>query len=389
MSVGTYNVLLVINSLGGGGAERSLVELLPRYREAGIEPTVAFLKRRDGELESEVFRTGITTAHLGGGNMWTWTRRIRKLLHARTFDLIHTSLFEADLAGRFSAWGTRTPVLTSLVNTSYASVRLSDPNVSRLGLRTVRAIDGWTARHLTSHFHAVSQAVKDASVEALGIDPARITVVERGRSISRLGHASVDRRNAARGLLGLDQHEEVIVNVGRQEFQKGQKTLLQAMARLITRYPRSRLLIAGDKGNATAELVSEHRRLGLGDRVQYLGYRPDVPTILAAADVFVFPSLFEGASGAMIEAMAMGLPIVASDIPSNREVGGECVLLVKAGSVESLAHGLGSLLANQTRARDLGRRAAQEFQNRFTLERSALKMVNLYRNLIGTTSPRS
>lgn len=381
-------VLLVINSLGGGGAERSLAELVPLYREAGIEPMIACLKKREEGVEEEVRRAAIPVVYLDGNDLLTWTRRLRHLARSRSIDLIHTTLFESDLVGRFAVLGTGIPVLTSLVNTSYVPERLSDPNVSRLGLWAVRMIDGWSARHLTTHFHAISHAVKDASVTALGIPPERITVVERGRDTTRLGKPSSERRDMARKLLGLDRDDELIVNVGRQEFQKGQKFLLGAMARLIPRRPLSKLLIVGNTGNASAELSAEHKRLRLGDRVRFLGYRGDVPEILAAADLFVFPSLFEGAGGALIEAMGLGLPVVASDIPSTREVAGESALLVPAASADKLAEGIETLLEDPTRARALGRRASEIFGSRFTLDSSASRMVHMYQSLIASCKDR-
>jgi glycosyltransferase involved in cell wall biosynthesis len=182
---------------------------------------------------------------------------------------------------------------------------------------------------------------------------------------------------------GLQADDEVIVNVGRQEFQKGQTHLLEAMASLVSRRPRIRLLIAGRDGNATAALRAEHERLGLGDRVRFLGYREDVPEILAAADLFVFPSLFEGAGGALIEAMGIGLPVVATDIPSTREVAGECALLVPPASAAGLAAGIEELLDDPVRARDSGRCGSEVFGRRFTLEGSARRMTAVYRAVIG------
>ena len=378
----TARVFLVINSLGGGGAERSLAELLPFYRKSGIEPVVVCLKRRADGVEREVSRAGIRTLYLGGSDIVGWVIRLRQLLRSQSPDLMNTALFEADLVGRLAAWRTGIPVLTSLVNTSYVRARLSDPNISRHGLWAARMIDGWTARHLTTHFHAISNAVKDASVKALGIPADRITVVERGRDAGRLGERTSERCERSRNLLGLGNQDEVIVTVGRQEFQKGQKFLLRAMARLKSRRPQARLLVVGRTGNATAELRAEHERLGLADRVRFLGYREDVPEILAAADVFVFPSLFEGAGGALIEAMGLGLPIVATDIPSTREVADQSALLVPPGSANELADGIEAMLEDPDRARELGERAARIFGSRFSLEGSASRMVRLYKGLM-------
>lgn len=384
-------VLYLINGLGGGGAERSLLELLPHYDAAGIELVVGCFRRREEGVEEEVSRLAVDLHYFSGGSVMNRARQVRSFLRTKRFDLVHTTIFESDLTGRVAAAGLPVPVLTSLVNTSYAKVRLSDPNVSRCGLWTARMLDGWTARNLTTHFHAITQAVKDASVHALGIDPDRITVIERGRDLVRLGSPSSESRRRARRVLGLDDDEEVIVSVGRQEFQKGQKYLLEAFSRIVRNRPRARLLLVGRRGHASTDLEALHEELQLEERALFLGHRENVPELLASADVFVFPSLFEGQGGALIEAMAMGLPVIATDIPSTREVVEEerNALLVPVESSQSLAEALERLLDDPALMSAFGQRSSKIFHARFTLERSALRMVELYRSVIGQGAFRS
>lgn len=376
-------VLCVINSLGGGGAERSLVELLPYFEATGIEPVVTCLRRRQEGVESEVRSRDFELRYLDDGGFLHWTARLRSMLRSERWDLVHTTIFESDIAGRLAALGIGIPVLTSLVNTSYEPVRLSDPNVSRRGLWMARTIDGWTARHLTAHFHAITHAVKDSAVRTLGIRAERVTVVERGRDPVRLGEPSAERRARVRRALGLEADEEVVVTVGRQEYQKGQKHLLEAFARVARARPSARLLLVGRPGNASQDLARVHRRLELGDRVRFLGYRDDVPDVLAGADLFVFPSLYEGQGGALVEAMALGLPVVATDIPSTREVTeeGRNALLVPIESPRPLADAMIRLLEEPERRSAFGGRSREIFHQRFTLETSAARMIELYRSL--------
>jgi glycosyltransferase involved in cell wall biosynthesis len=293
---------------------------------------------------------------------------------------VHTSIFEADVTGRLAAAGTGVPVLTSLVNTSYATVRRQDPDVAPWKLAATRSIDGWTARHLTTHFHAITHAVGDAAVRDLLLDPERITVIERGRDPSRLGEPSPERRAAARAGLGLTSEAPVLVTVGRQEFQKGQWHLLEAMPKVLAAHPDARLLLAGRTGNASGRLDEVVRSARLDGQVTFLGHRDDVPEILAAADVFVFPSLYEGLGGALIEAMALGLPIVASDLPAIREVveDGRNAVLVPPGSSSDLAAAIDALLTDEPRRSAMGARGREIFEERFTLERSAARMLALF-----------
>jgi glycosyltransferase involved in cell wall biosynthesis len=124
----------------------------------------------------------------------------------------------------------------------------------------------------------------------------------------------------------------------------------------------------------------------LAERVHVVGHRQDVPDLLAGADIFAFPSLYEGLGGVVIEAMALGLPIVASDIPAVREVvepGGNA-LLTRPGSAPGLAEALAQLLDDRNRAAAFAKRGRSIFLERFTLERSTANMLQLYEQVLST-----
>lgn len=175
----------------------------------------------------------------------------------------------------------------------------------------------------------------------------------------------------------------MIVNVGRQEFQKGQLDLLRAMDSLARRRPRLVLVQAGRRGHATGELESFVRRAGLADRVHFLGHRDDIPDVLAAADVFAFPSHYEGLGGAVIEAMALGLPIVATAVPALLEVvkPDENALVVSPGDIGLLADALGVLLDDAGRRTSFGVRSREIFLEQFTLETTAVRTLKFYADI--------
>jgi glycosyltransferase involved in cell wall biosynthesis len=292
-------------------------------------------------------------------------------------------LADANLVGRLAAIGTPAVVISSLVNTPYLPVRFQDPRINALKFRVVQLADALTSHFLTAHFHAVSQAAKDAAVSSLRLPPERITVIERGRDPNRLGWPCAERRTQARQRLHIADHEKVIVNVGSHEYQKGQKYLIEAFAELSSLHHHLVLLIAGRQGNLTNELKNLKNRLGLNGQVQFLGFRNDVSEILSAADVFVFPTLYEGLPGAVIEAMALGLPIVASDIPPVREIVEENhnAILVTPASSSELAKAVATLLHDRDKAFAYGRHSRKIFEARFTLQQSAARMIALYRRI--------
>jgi glycosyltransferase involved in cell wall biosynthesis len=380
------SVLYVINSLGAGGSERSLAEMLPGLVGLGVRPIVTCLRQRNTGVQDEVRANGIEVRVLRGGAFVEHVRELRDIVRSKHIDLVHTSIFESDLAGRLAAAGTGVPVLTTLVNTTYEPVRRADPRIVPWKLEGIRVIDGWTARHLTSHFHAVGRAVKVSASKALRIPLDQITVIERGRDPIRLGTPSPMRRSVARKRLGI-QNEHVLVNLGRHEFQKGQEHLLEAIRLLRSDGRGTLLLIAGRSGASTRDLLRLQAQRGLQGTVRFLGHRDDVPELLASADVFVLPSLYEGMSGALIEAMALGLPIVASDIDAVREEveeGGNA-LLVPPASPHELAKAIGALLHDRKRARSFGLRSREIFEERFTLDRSIGRMRRLYKDIVERT----
>lgn len=374
-------VVFVIDSLGRGGSERSLAEMLPLFAASGVRPVVVSLKHMEEGVQSEVERH-FDVRLLPAGKAFEQVQALRRLLAAERPALVHTTLFNANMLGRFAALGTGVPVLTSLVNTSYAPVRLRDPNITPWKLRMVQVIDALSSL-LSDHFHAVTEAVKEAGVRDLRIAPERITVVERGRNPAGLGDPSPQRRQAAREKLGLGEEDEVLLNLGRQDYQKGQRYLLEAFECLAAERPRLRLLIAGRPGGATAELERQLCQMQCSDRVHFLGHRSDIPELLAAADVFVFSSLFEGIGGACIEAMALGLSVVCSDLPGMREVveAERSGLLVPPADAAALAEATGAILDDPERAAAMGQRGREIFEERFTLERSAERMVDLFRRV--------
>lgn len=375
-------ILFVIESLGGGGTERSLAELLPYLRQADITPIVICFYRREG-VESEVIAQGFDVRFLKGAGLITWVLQLRQIIKAEKPDIIHTMLYNANLAGRIAAIGSSATLISSLVSMPYEPVRFQDPRIKAYKLRLVQMVDAFTSRYFTKHFHAVSQAVKDAAVSSLGILSDRITVVQRGRETSRLGLPSTERRLQARQRLQLTDQNQVIVNVGSHEYPKGQKYLIEAVATMSSVHPHLVLLMAGRHGNLTSELENLKNHLGLNGRVRFLGFRNDVADVLAAADIFVFPSLYEGLPGAVLEAMALGLPIVASDIAPVREVVEENrnAVLVAPASSSGLAEAIAKLLADRDKALAYGRHSKKIFETRFTLQQSAARMNELYQRI--------
>lgn len=373
--------LAVINSLGAGGAERSLVESIQPLRERGIDIDIATVcpDPQDGFLAQA---QSVSTVYGLAGSRLSTLGSLRRLITSRNYALIHTTLFDADVIGRL-ATRRSVPLLTSLVNTSYDPVRLHDPRVSSSRLAAARILDASTGALLTNHYHAISKAVALSAIEHLRIPASRITVVPRARSLRDLGEPSASRRSSMRAHLRIPESTPLIVSIGREEFQKGHVLLLEAMANVVRNMPSARLVMAGREGNASESIEQAIASLQLEGVVRRLGHIQTVPDLLVAADVLAFPSLFEGLGGTLLEALALGTPIVASNLPVIEETCGDAAVLVEPRQAEEFSASLTRLLEDPLKRRRLATAGQTLFHQRYDMETVMDRMADLMRSVAG------
>jgi len=183
--------------------------------------------------------------------------------------------------------------------------------------------------------------------------------------------------------LALAERDFVLLASGRLSSQKGFEYLLSAIPAIVAGCERPvRVLLAGD-GPLETRLRKQADSLGFADRVHLLGFRSDLPELLGACDVVVLPSLWEGLSIALLEAMALGKPVVATSIPSNREVTreGQSALLVPIRDSKALADAVISLERDETQRRLIGSQATTVFNQSYTEGRMLEGYLDLYRGL--------
>jgi glycosyltransferase involved in cell wall biosynthesis len=371
-------VLLILDSLVPGGAERSTVALLGPLAARGFDLEVAMLHNRPG-LQDAVTSAGFPLHDLSGpGGRTGWIRRIRALLSDRTPDLVHTSLFEADVCGRTAAFTKGVPVVSSLATEHYGSAHLSANHLNQAKVRGAQVIDATTAR-MTRRLHAVSTHVADTMAQHLRYPRDRIDVVYRGRPAELARVRPESERAEARVSLSIDDRL-VVLALARHEPAKGIDRLIDAFPAVVDAHPTAVLLVAGRLGLHTPELKALVERHQMQGSVRFLGHRCDVEALLAASDVFVLPSRREGLPGSLLEAMALGAPAVVNDLPQIREVAdsGEAVI-VDASHPGALAAGIVSVLSDQAEAAQRADRARNRFLATFTLDQAADGMAEFYR----------
>lgn len=373
-------VLYVIDSLVPGGAERSLAALAPAYRERGVTLDVAYLQDRPG-VQADLESGGARVVCVAGpGGRARVVRRLLRLIRTVRPDLVHTTLAEANLAGRAAARLAGVPVVSSLVNVQYGEDQARGSRVPGWKLRAARLGDRSTARWVR-RFHAITGFIADTMAGTLGVRRDRIDVVPRGRDARVMGARTPERRAAARTTIGVDDEQPLLLAVARQDRQKGLDILLKALPSIHAEAPGARLAMVGRDGNMSTELRGIVRETSLGESVDFLGTREDVLELMCAADVFVFPSRWEGLGSVLLEAMALEVPIVATDLPPVREVLGEgetSAVLLPAEDPQALAEAVVGTLRDRPAAAARARAARTRFLGSFTTDRVADGMLAFY-----------
>jgi glycosyltransferase involved in cell wall biosynthesis len=293
------------------------------------------------------------------------TIRIRRIIDASEPDLIHLHSSKAGLAGRL-ALRRRRPTVFQPNAWSFEALsgpaRVAAVAWERLAARWADAVV------------CVSQGELDHG-RGVGIR-ADWRVIPNGVDVHSLRAASDDERAAAR--IRLNCHESrLVVCVGRLSRQKGQDILLEAWPSVMERVPSARLVLVGDGPE------EGHLRSSAGPGVRFAGHRDDVACWLAAADVVVFPSRWEGMSIAMLEAMARGRSIVATDVSGAREaLGADAGAIVPVGEPGTLADALAARLVNLDEAAVEGRAARLRAEKHYSFATTAAAIADVYRELL-------
>lgn len=372
-------VLCVLDSLGTGGAEFSTLSFYGWLIERGHEIEVVCLKKAKPSYNHRDFGLNKVT-YLKPGRLFQRAKSLADLIKAFQPDLVHSVLFDANLTTRICRiFFEKFRHMESIVNEMYSKHRLNDPNINFQKLAFYRLLDWVTQLRGVDHFHANGLSVARHYRQKLGIHSKRISVVPRGRKPNP-HHANQEVISEVRQEFGL-REELMFINVGRQEYQKGQDTLLKALGTLPEDLRlRLKILLVGREGNLSAQYKKMIAQYQLEDTVLMLGHRQDVPRLLAAADVFVFPSRFEGLPGALIEAEAAALPIICTAIPNNLEVvePGKNADLFEPDDVQGLKNALIEIVNNKEKRLSYSKKSLEIFNKKFRIELAHKRLECLF-----------
>ena len=293
--------------------------------------------------------------------------RLRRLITRFRYDILHSHTSHAHTLAFFASLGTKTRLLVS---------RRVDFSIFR---HSFLHLSGFKYHFMAHYYIAISHKIKNVLM-ADGIPAQRIFVVHSGINPERFVSSP---RDALIAEFSIRKDERVVVNIAHLAGHKGQKYLVRAIPLVLAKIPTARFFIVGG-GELMPELQSLAASLGLKQKLIFTGFRRDVGSFYQIANLFVMSSVQEGLGTAVIDALALGKPVVATHAGGIPEIirDGENGRLVTSADPAALARGIIELLANPERAKQMGRRGQEMVRQKFSVDAIVDKNIEVYQQIL-------
>lgn len=358
----------MIDSLDWGGAQKMQLFLVNTLLSLGIDITIISLSEAaDSSIPQDLIAAGARVVSFPFPKLLRPDSfyRLVKFMSAEKFDLVQAYLSYANIIGSLAGVLTGTPVIASLRNAGY------DPKIYTEKRAFIEKI---CLRYFSTRVMANGYMVADYWKQRL--NNMNIDVVVN--AVNQIPPLSLEERITLRRQIMGDPNRLLILSVGRLTPQKGFPDLIRAFARVHSLYPKAALVIAG-RGRLQGQLSDLAQQLGVQNDVFLLGIRNDIHRLMGAADIYVNSSHWEGTPVSVLEAMAAGLPVVATTVGETPYLLKDNVgLLVPASQPELLADGIQSLLANPEMREKLSIAGRDRIQSDYTSEAWKRNLLRLY-----------
>jgi glycosyltransferase involved in cell wall biosynthesis len=317
--------------------------------------------------------------HNTGASLTSGLLRTYRVCHDEKFDVVHTHTLLPGIAGRIAA---RLAGIPCVVHTFHSwqpnlykslAFRWAFDATEIVAAHSAHAILFQNPDDLGNWSRIPAIPVKKATLVGNGIDFSAVT--------DKVGSGARER---IRKEFGIGDDAFVIVNVARFEPQKGHPFLLETLKNFISQVDRKVVTLLVGIGIDQEKIEAEVRRLNLQDVVHFTGYRQDVPDILTASDVSIMTSHYEGIPRALMESMALGIPVVATNVPGTRHLirSGQTGLLVEYGDIRGLSNALIEVLTDPILARRLRKNGTQLVQTKFNEYTVANRVEEVYNHIL-------
>lgn len=349
-------VLHITYDMGIGGTEQVINQLIRGMDKSAVEHRICCIEGSVGAIGQALQNEGIGIEVLTRqpGFDWALIKGIRQLIKVHRIDIVHCHQYTPWVYGWFAAIGTKAKVIFTEHGRFF-------PDRHRRKAWLINKLMAATTAKIT----AISKATKAALVEYEFIPASKIEVIYNG--IEPLVSTEAGRAQA-RQELGIKPEQRVIGTVARLDPIKNQAMMLEAFALLAPEFPDLVLLLVGD-GPERHNLEQLAGRLNISDRVIFAGFKSPATDYMALMELFLLPSLSEGTSMTLLEAMSLGIPCVVSDVGGNPEVvqHKHCGLVLAQNTADTLKESVVQLLSNPAKHAQLGQGALRAFQQKFSV----------------------
>ncbi len=378
------NVLFIIDSFEQGGSERQALQLLRDLHHSGrCNVRLACLQNK-GSLRVDADQLGIGEIHeyaLTSFYDWNFVKQLRRLvgfIKTNQIDVVHTHCFYTNIFGMAGAFLAGVPARITSKGETEGFRTPMQKRAERLSFRLAHRV-------IANCLVVQNQLIRE------GVNPKRIIQHYNGLDLDRLKVTVGLSREQARAKFNLPSDRRFITIVANlRNPVKDHPMFLRAVARVRAAVPDAAFVIAGE-GELMPSLQALAAELGIADDVHFIGRCDDVGTLLFASDIGVLSSKAEGFANAILEYMAAGLPVVATDAGGVREaiVEGETGYVVASGDDEKMADRLVKILSDNEEARAMGARGRSLVAERFSSDRHLKNTLDLYDELLNKYSDRS
>ncbi len=365
-------ILFCITELDPGGAELALVQLVTRLDRERWEPFVITLGKEtelvDGLQSADI---PVTCLNATSSRQFSIYPRLVKEFRRINPAILQTYLFHANILGRMAARSARIKHVVS-------GIRVAE----RRG-KWYHRVERWTDRWVSKHV-CVSRAVRDFTIQMTRIPAEKMVVIPNGVDVIRFANASPIIRKS---LPDCDDDTLIALFVGRLDQQKGIFDLLTVAENLREQIPHLKWMIAGE-GPLKIEMEARIEKMNLRGCVHLLGRRSDIAELMKTADLFVFPSRWEGMPNVILEAMAARLPIISYDVEGIDELltDHQSGLVIPNGNIPEISKAIATLAQNPKLRTSYAEKAFQKVSSQFRWEQTVSQYQQLYERLISTSS---
>jgi glycosyltransferase involved in cell wall biosynthesis len=366
-------ILKVCTSRSWGGMEMSMATISAKLRDRGhdVHPVCYSNSRTHQRLLGMGFEP--MTLDLWGKFHPFKAFGVSRYINRHNIDIVHTD-YSRDLFTLVPAlkWSKPTPLV---LHKHVGTIRPKNLPVHPYLYRNV------------DHVIAISKVIEKNLLETHPLRPDQVGIIHHGIDLDRFV-PDPGGRDRLRAELGIGEHELLVGIVGRLQEAKGHLQFLEVAKRILPDFPDTRFVIVGEATRGEDEeanaILDRIGKVGLGDRMILTGYRDDVPDLLGAMDLFLFPTHSEAFGLVIVEAMAMGVPVVSADCDGVPDIveNGRTGILVSPTDVEGLTGAVAGLLGDEQKRRGFGQAGRRRAEELFSEEKMCGELEDLYRRLL-------